>query len=161
MRVLATLAAGLLIAGCTPADEQAAPQVSAFASPSAVDPSESASPTDCPDDVRTGIVETITGQQEAFGDRDYSRARTFASESFRSSVDTETFAAIIERDFSFLLASPALDFAECALIDGIARMQVRVPGSPALTITYRLLNEGDAWRIDGAGNPVADRSIDA
>ncbi len=160
MRVAVTLVATVLLAGCATAQEQAAPQTSAPQSASA-SPSESASPTDCPDDVRTGIVETITGQQTAFGDRDYARARAFASDSFRSSVDTETFAAIIERDFSFLLDEPALEFAECALVDGIARMQVRVPGSPALTITYRLLNEGDAWRIDGAGNPVADRSIDA
>jgi hypothetical protein len=40
-------------------------------------------------------------------------------------------------------------------------MQVRIAGSPALTITYRLLAEGDAWRIDGAGNPVPDQSVDA
>jgi hypothetical protein len=156
MRVMVALAAGLLLAACSTGEEQAVPVMSASATPTT-----SAAASDCSTDVRSGIVETIQGQQKAFGDRDFARARAFASESFRSSVDTQTFAAIVERDFSFLLDDPALDFTECALVDGVARMQVRIAGSPALTMTYRLLAEGDAWRIDGAGNPVPDQSVDA
>ncbi len=96
------------------------------------------------------MVATITGQQKAFAAGDFAAARSFASESFRSTVMVDEFQALIEREYAFLLDDPSVTFARCARVDRVAEVEVNVEGPTTRTMVYRLVEGDGGWAIDGA-----------
>ena len=106
-------------------------------------------PGSCPAEVATAAMETIWAQQQAFADGDFAKARSYASTSFRSIIEVDDFAEIIQTRYGFLLTQPELAFTRCDLLRGTAQMSVRVKTSPEQLMTYRVVQEGDVWRIDG------------
>ncbi len=107
------------------------------------------------------MTATITGQQAAFADADFARARSFASDSFRSYVTVREFEALIEREYGFLLSDPAVEVEKCAQVESVGEVQVRVGGSTPRTMIYRLVRERGTWAIDGARITSAPSGIAA
>jgi hypothetical protein len=98
----------------------------------------------------SGIEDTITSQLAAFARSDFAGARKFASRGFQSSIGEEAFQAIIEGQFAFLLDEPAVEFRECEQIDSLAQILVGIGTADPVTLRYRLVQEPEGWRIDGA-----------
>lgn len=107
-------------------------------------------PGSCPAEVATAAMETIWSQQRAFADSDFAKARSYASSSFQSTIDVAQFTEIIQTRYGFLLTDPELAFTNCDLLRGVAQMSVRVKTTPEQLMTYRVIQEGDVWRVDGA-----------
>ena len=102
----------------------------------------------CPDEVRDGVQATITAQQRALADGDFARARGFASAGFQQMVDVEDFERIIASGYAFLLDDVTLSFAACESSEGLA--QIEVDAGADRRMVYRLIEESEGWRIDGA-----------
>lgn len=156
---LACLLAGTLaIAGCTavpsalqraespepPAPSSASPQPPAPAAPSP------APAVPCTDDVAAATFATVRTQQQAFAANDFSAGRRMASKDFRSRVTVREFKAIIEDGYAFLLADPQLEVSACRMDGTAAMLRIEVDARPAVAMAYRLVLEGNQWRIDGA-----------
>lgn len=138
---LACLLAGAVnIAGCSA-------QPGAVPSPTVPSP---ASPMDCTDEVATSAFATVSNQQAAFASTDFAEARRMASEGFRSQVTLQEFKAIIEDGYAFLLGGPPVALAECRMDGTGVVLRIEVDAKPSVAMAYRLVLEGDEWRIDGA-----------
>lgn len=107
------------------------------------------------------MAATISGQQAAFAEGDFARARSFASDGFRSGVTVDEFQTIIEREYGFLLEDPAIDVEKCAQVERVGEVQVRVASSVERTMIYRLVRERGTWAIDGARVTSAPAGIAA
>lgn len=113
-------------------------------------PAATSIPGSCPAEVSEAVMTTIREQQRAFAQGDFTTARSYASAGFQTSVDTEQFTEIIQTRYGYLLTDPDVRFVRCDLLRNRARMTVIVKTSPEQTLTYRVVPEGDNWRIDGA-----------
>lgn len=133
MRRIGFLIGVLLLSGCS-ASTQAATTI----------------PGSCPAEVSEAVMTTIREQQNAFARADFEGARAFASAGFRQVVDADQFVEIIQTRYGYLLTDPDLQFLRCDLLRDKAQMTVLVKVSPEQTLTYRVIPEGDRWRIDGA-----------
>jgi hypothetical protein len=118
-------------------------------------------PRACDDAAFLGIEDTITSQLAAFARSDFAGARKFASRGFQSSVGEEAFQAIIESQFAFLLEEPAVEFRECEQIESLAQILVDIRAADPTTLRYRLVQEPEGWRIDGATIVGSDQEIAA
>lgn len=182
MRRVVVIAAALLLAGCSaaepsatsespselasvpaPSSAKAAPSAPAesSAAPAPAESSSEAEPGECPDDIRSGVEETIRSQVDAFSRGDLAAARQFASMGFQSVVDERQFRTIIETEYSYLLEDPELEFVACVSVGDLAETLVRVRSEPPTALRYRLLLEDAGWRIDGASAVQAQEGIAA
>ena len=132
-------------------------------------PNQNPSPTPSQPDVQVAECtqetfgatrQTIDGQQEAFETGDFETARSFASQSFQSSVSVEQFQEIIVGTYPFLIDSPELAFPECQRETDTVLMRVEVDGSPSIVMIYRLVLEDDGWFIDGASIAGTREDVD-
>ena len=115
---------------------------------------------ECTQETFDATRQTIDGQQEAFAMGDFATARSFASQSFQSSVTVEQFQEIIVGTYPFLIDSPELDFPECQRETDTVLMRVEVDGSPSIVMIYRLVLEDDDWFIDGASIAGTREDVD-
>lgn len=139
------LVAGLLT-GCS-----AAPSLTSQEADPTTDPTAPGfEVTRCAPEDAALMAATITGQQSAFADADFSSARSFASESFRSMVTVDEFEYLITREYGFLLDGPPITVQKCAQVDSVGEVQVSVGSSEERTLVYRLVRERGTWAIDGA-----------
>lgn len=115
---------------------------------------------ECTQETFDATRRTIDGQQEAFATSDFAAARSFASQSFQSSVSVERFQAIIVGTYPFLIDSPELTFPECQRETDTVLMRVEVDGSPSIVMIYRLVLEDDGWFIDGASIAGTREDVD-
>ena len=163
MRWLTALLGVVCVSACTliPAEPESttspepAPSVSVTSpEPAPAESGEAPGPsptTDCDPEVRVNVQDTIRAQQQAFSDLDFDRARSFASDSFRSDVTTDDFAYIIRREYAFLLGDPTITFEACVQVSDVAVIRVLVQDlPPEQSMVYRLVQENDGWFIDGA-----------
>ena len=102
----------------------------------------------------------IEGQQEAFATGDFAAARSFASQSFQSSVSVDQFREIIIGTYPFLIDSPELAFPECQRETDTVLMRVEVDSSPSIVLVYRLVLEDDGWFIDAASIAGTREDVD-
>ena len=105
---------------------------------------------ECTQETFDATRQTIEGQQDAFATGDFAVARSFASQTFQSSVSVERFQEIIVGTYPFLIDSPTLAFDECQQETDTVLIRVEVAGSPSIVLIYRLVLEDDGWFIDGA-----------
>ena len=91
---------------------------------------------------------------------DFATARSFASQSFQSSVTVEQFQEIIVGTYPFLIDSPELAFPECQRETDTVLMRVEVDSSPSIVMIYRLVLEDDDWFIDGASIAGTREDVD-
>lgn len=115
----------------------------------------------CAPEAAAGMAATISGQQAAFADADFSLARSFASEGFRSTITVDEFEFLIKREYGFLLDDPAVEVEKCAQVERVGEVQVRIGGSVERTMIYRLVRERGTWAIDGARVTSAPSGIAA
>ena len=115
---------------------------------------------ECTQETFDATRQTIDGQQEAFATGDFAAARSFASQSFQSSVTVEQFQEIIVGTYPFLIDSPELAFPECQRETDTVLMRVEVDGSPSIVMIYRLVLEDDDWFIDGASIAGTREDVD-
>ena len=115
---------------------------------------------ECTQETFDATRQTIDGQQEAFATGDFAAARSFASQSFQSSVSVEQFQEIIVGTYPFLIDSPELAFPECQRETDTVLMRVEVDGSPSIVMIYRLVLEDDDWFIDGASIAGTREDVD-
>lgn len=115
---------------------------------------------ECTQETFDATRQTIEGQQEAFATGDFATARSFASQSFQSSVSVEQFQEIIVGTYPFLIDSPELAFLECQRETDTVLMRVEVDGSPSVIMIYRLVLEDDGWFIDGASIAGTREDVD-
>ena len=115
---------------------------------------------ECTQETFGATRQTIDGQQEAFATGDFETARSFASQSFQSSVSVEQFQEIIVGTYPFLIDSPELAFPECQRETDTVLMRVEVDGSPSIVMIYRLVLEDDGWFIDGASIAGTREDVD-
>ena len=164
----AAVASVLLVAGCTASPGTSGPTASPLPS-STVSTSPAPSPTPslpasapaepsaCADSIEAAVRETIDGQFDAFAAEDFAAAHLFASRDFRSRMDVDVFALVIETDFPMILDAVRHDIEDCrqpAPGTVVAVVTLEDGDSRSYEIVYRLLLEGANWRVDGAGNPV-------
>jgi len=115
---------------------------------------------ECTQETFDATRQTIDDQQEAFATGDFATARSFASQSFQSSVSVEQFQEIIVGTYPFLIDSPELAFLECQRATDTVLMRVEVDGSPSVIMIYRLVLEDDGWFIDGASIAGTREDVD-
>ena len=115
---------------------------------------------ECTQETFDATRQTIDGQQGAFAAGDFAAARSFASQSFQSSVSVEQFQEIIVGTYPFLIDSPELAFPECQRETDTVLMRVEVDGSPSIIMIYRLVLEDDDWFIDGASIAGTREDVD-
>ena len=115
---------------------------------------------ECTQETFDATRQTIDGQQEAFATGDFAAARSFASQSFQSSVSVERFQAIIVGTYPFLIDSPELAFPECQRETDTVLMRVEVDGSPSIVLIYRLVLEDRGWFIDAASIAGTREDVD-
>ena len=115
---------------------------------------------ECTQETFDATRQTIDGQQEAFATGDFAVARSFASQSFQSSVSVEQFREIIIGTYPFLIDSPELAFPECQRETDTVLMRVEVNGSPSIVLVYRLVLEDDGWFIDAASIAGTREDVD-
>ena len=115
---------------------------------------------ECTQETFDATRQTIDGQQEAFATGDFAAARSFASQSFQSSVSVEQFREIIIGTYPFLIDSPELAFPECQRETDTVLMRVEVDGSPSIVLIYRLVLEDRGWFIDAASIAGTREDVD-
>ncbi len=115
---------------------------------------------ECTQETFDATRQTIEGQQEAFATGDFAAARSFASQSFQSSVSVDQFREIIIGTYPFLIDSPELAFPECQRETDTVLMRVEVDGSPSIVLVYRLVLEDDGWFIDAASIAGTREDVD-
>ena len=115
---------------------------------------------ECTQETFDATRQRIEGQQEAFATGDFAAARSFASQSFQSSVSVDQFREIIIGTYPFLIDSPELAFPECQRETDTVLMRVEVDGSPSIVLVYRLVLEDDGWFIDAASIAGTREDVD-
>jgi hypothetical protein len=91
--------------------------IEAEAAPSEAQESErSVNPEECSLEIQGLIAESIESQTSAFADEDFETAYSFASPSFRSDVNIQSFVAIIAGSYGPLILSTELAFSNCAVV---------------------------------------------
>ncbi|MCH9851436.1 MAG: DUF4864 domain-containing protein [Actinomycetia bacterium] len=115
---------------------------------------------ECTQETFDATRQRIEGQQEAFATGDFAAARSFASQSFQSSVSVDQFREIIIGTYPFLIDSPELAFPECQRETDTVLMRVEVDSSPSIVLVYRLVLEDDGWFIDAASIAGTREDVD-
>jgi len=165
MRVASIALVSLLLAGCSPAGPtqlESTPQASDVpfeteASPTETqEPESSVRPRECSLETKGLLVATIESQISAFAKEDYESAYSFASPSFRSSVNLQSFVAIIAGSYGPLILSTELAFSNCVVSEddslGVIEVRFVEGGNELYAIRYLMVSTEKGWRVEGATN---------
>ena len=110
----------------------------------------------CPERPREQMTQTVTRQTEAFAVGDFELAYSFASPSFRASIDLERFTALISESYGPLTATTQLRFGDCLInVDGgYGTLDTRFDqdGASVFGLRYVLSETPEGWRVDGASD---------
>jgi hypothetical protein len=167
IRNIALLASAvLLISGCARAEQvdeeliTQEPEASQTSTPTPSEPEESEpetpQPEACSQDVQEKIQETISLQTQAFANEEFELAYSFASPSFRASVDLRSFVGIISGSYGPLIASSNLDFTDCLMSAnqdlGVIDVSFIQGGEDVYALRYLMVETPEGWRVQGASN---------
>lgn len=96
--------------------------------------------------------QSISNQTQSLSDKDFGKAMSYSSDSFRSRVSESDFTNIITLDYSFLLNNPQITFNSCNLSsEGVIEISASFDtGTEVAQLTYSMVNEKDGWFIDVA-----------
>jgi hypothetical protein len=166
---------GTLLLGCTTTgpDPSAAddPDGADVASPDEVAPEPPDASDDdpgpavrpCDAEVIAAIDATIAGQLEAFAADDFEAAIGFASRSFRTGVDVDSFRALILEAYPTLTDDAVHRSGGCLITaEDVAEVRIEVTGDGGARDdhVYRMVAEGDRWLVDAAVTPDgSDRTV--
>jgi hypothetical protein len=112
----------------------------------------------CPDDVLAGVEQTIGAQLDAFADDDVALALSYASEAFRSQLDTDSFERLIEGSFPAVADPARFSIEGCRSEQTSAQVLVGVVGTDGgrMSLLYVMVEEEGRWAIDGARGVTSD-----
>ena len=98
------------------------------------------------------LYAVVYNQLRAFRIDDYPRAYEEASSNFQRKWNIEQFAEMIRTDYSPITRSIRVEFGPVEFQNEHAFIQVYFidASGRVLPCLYSLVNEGDAWKIDGA-----------
>jgi hypothetical protein len=160
LRIVSLGLLALLLAGCTQTIEPVASETTPVeAEPQEQAPTESddsAQPIACSENLLAKMSGTIESQIEAFGEKDFELAYSFASPFFRSTVSVEQFVQIINGSYGPLIGSSRLVFSECFSDSketyGVIVAKFIEPDNDVYDLQYVMVNTDDGWRVQGASN---------
>ena len=119
---IATVALALVLSGCS--------QKAAF---------EELSDGSCSDEQAQLVQGHISAQIDAIANEEWESAYSFASPSFRSSVELDQFVFIIGTQYGMLIENQGYLFSECTIANKEISQKVGVKGEGELTnLTYTL-----------------------
>ena len=103
---------------------------------------------------RVGMEETVSSQTEALVQGDYATAYAYASPSFQSSVDLDSFTSLIEASYGPLTQTTEIRFGECLVGGdrGFGTLDARFDdgGQTVFGLRYVLEETANGWRVGGA-----------
>lgn len=121
-RLIAISIAALVLSGCS--------QKAAF---------EELSDGSCSDEQAQLVQGHISAQIDAIANEEWESAYSFASPSFRSSVELDQFVFIIGTQYGMLIENQGYLFSECTILNKQISQKVGVKGEGELTnLTYTL-----------------------
>jgi hypothetical protein len=121
-RLIAISIAALILSGCS--------QKAAF---------EELSDGSCSDEQAQLVQGHISAQIDAIANEEWESAYSFASSSFRSSVELDQFVFIIGTQYGMLIENQGYLFSECTILNKQISQKVGVKGEGELTnLTYTL-----------------------
>lgn len=109
----------------------------------------------CTQQTRNDLEDRILAQLDALNRRSFSEALDHASLSFKKSIDTRSFEAIIRSGFPILLDNEIVSFGRCQESGDAAMIEVTFRGQPSASLIYSLGLADSQWWIEAA-SPVSD-----
>lgn len=113
-------------------------------------------PVECNEELLAQMSGTIESQIEAFGEKDFELAYSFASPFFRSTVSLDQFVQIINGSYGPLIGSTRLVFSECFSDSeetyGVIVAKFIEPDNDVYDLQYVMVSTENGWRIQGASN---------
>lgn len=105
------------------------------------------------EETRIPAIETvITRQIEAFRTDDIERAFDFASPTIQRIFRTpQLFGSMVQRGYPMVWRAGEVEFLELRMIDGQLWQKVRIrdAGGDLHLLDYQMIEQGDAWKING------------
>ena len=131
---ITTVALALVLSGCS--------QKAAF---------EELSDGSCSDEQAQLVQGHISAQIDAIANEEWESAYSFASPSFRSSVELDQFVFIIGTQYGVLIENQGYRFSECTILNKQISQRVGVKGEGELTnLTYTLSVKESVLGVDSA-----------
>ena len=117
-----------------------------------VRPAEQVIAGECPVAELRETQRTIEAQTQLISAQDFPSARGYATQGFQTAVSDEQFAAIIARDYPFLLRNPKVTFTMCEFFGPqylLVTVSFDVDGEQH-QLDYAMINEQGGWFINSA-----------
>lgn len=107
----------------------------------------------------TLMTATVTGQLDALAAGDFAAAHAWASTTFRAGVGPQAFEQLIRTGYPELLGSAMRRVEGCQVLDGRGTLIIGITARSGArrVIGYRLTEDVEGWRIDGAGDVMLRR----
>lgn len=103
------------------------------------DPFEDLSDGECTRALVNSVNKHISGQIDAFAEKDWELAHSFASENFQSNVPIEDFTFIIAAQYQMLITNTGYEFNECTVAGSTITQEVTViSGEQMFGLAYEL-----------------------
>jgi hypothetical protein len=109
----------------------------------------------CTQQTRNDLEDRILAQLDALGRRSFGEALDHASLSFKKSIDTRSFEAMIRSGFPVLLDNEIVSFGRCQEFGDAAMIEVSFRGQPSAGLIYSLGLADSEWWIEAA-SPISD-----
>lgn len=109
----------------------------------------------CAQQTRNDLEDRILAQLDALGRRSFGEALDHASLSFKQSIDTRSFEAMIRSGFPILLDNEIVSFGRCQEFGDAAMIEVSFRGQPSAGLIYSLGLADSQWWIEAA-SPLSD-----
>ena len=109
----------------------------------------------CTQQTRNDLEDRILAQLDALNRRSFSEALDHASLSFKKSIDTRSFEAMIRSGFPILLDNEIVSFGRCQEFGDVAMIEVSFRGQPSAGLIYSLGLSDSQWWIEAA-SPLSD-----
>lgn len=104
----------------------------------------------------------LAAQIDAIAKEEWESAYSFASPSFRSSVELDQFIFIISTQYEMLVENQGYVFSRCTIVNNQITQQVRVKGESGLTnLTYTLSVKESTLGVESALIGSANTQLDA
>lgn len=160
LRIVSVGLLALLLAGCTqliqPVASETTPVEAESQETVPAESDDAAQPVACSENLEAQMSGTIESQIEAFGEKDFELAYSFASPFFRSTVSVEQFVQIINGSYGPLIGSSRLVFSDCFSDSketyGVIVAKFIEPDNDVYDLQYVMVNTDDGWRVQGASN---------
>jgi hypothetical protein len=120
-------------------------------------------PRACDDGEQAALTATVTAQLDALAAGDFAGAYAWASTAFRAGVGLPAFEQVIRTGYPELLSVALRRVEGCQIADGRGTLVVGITlrTGARRVLGYRLSEEREGWRIDGAGDVVLRRASGA